>query len=275
MKVPTPKALRSSAIYQIFPRNYTEAGTLQAAAARLDEVAELGFDYVYLTPVHPIGLERRKGSLGSPYAIADYRAVDPLLGGEAGLALLSTRRIASASASSWTSSTTTHPPTPSCRGSIPSGIWKGPDGKPGPRIADWSDVADLDYSQKALWDYQIETLENWARFGADGFRCDVASLVPGRVLGGGPKGSRSGASRSVARPGRARPPALAGGERAQGVRDRVQAARPLRGLRSRAPRRLRPQLRLRRPRGAGGGLEGRALPRLLSQAPRGPGGPLP
>jgi hypothetical protein len=39
-------------------------------------------------------------------------------------------------------------------------------------------VADLDYSNKTLWEYQIETLEEWARFGADGFRCDVASLVP-------------------------------------------------------------------------------------------------
>jgi hypothetical protein len=60
----------------------------------------------------------------------------------------------------------------------PEWYWKGPDGKPGPRIADWSDVADFDYSHKELWDYQIESLEKWARFGADGFRCDVASLVP-------------------------------------------------------------------------------------------------
>ena len=39
-------------------------------------------------------------------------------------------------------------------------------------------VVDLDYSQRDLWDYQIGTLERWARFGVDGFRCDVASLVP-------------------------------------------------------------------------------------------------
>jgi glycosidase len=38
-------------------------------------------------------------------------------------------------------------------------------------------VIDLDYSEAALWDYQIETLKFWARL-VDGFRCDVASLIP-------------------------------------------------------------------------------------------------
>jgi hypothetical protein len=60
----------------------------------------------------------------------------------------------------------------------PEWFWRGGDGGPAPRIADWSDVIDLDYSHRGLRDYQIETLETWARFGFDGFRCDVASLVP-------------------------------------------------------------------------------------------------
>ena len=38
-------------------------------------------------------------------------------------------------------------------------------------------MADLDYSHLELWDYQIETLKTWARL-VDGFRCDVAPLVP-------------------------------------------------------------------------------------------------
>ncbi|MGA2615798.1 MAG: alpha-amylase family glycosyl hydrolase [Spirochaetia bacterium] len=171
-------ALRSASIYQIFVRNYTSEGTLQAAAARLPEPAELGFDYVYLTPVHPIGQLRRKGSLGSPYAIADYRAVDPLLGGEAGLRAFidEAHRLGLGVIMDVVYNHTS--PDAALAREHPEWYWKGPDGKPGPRIADWSDVADLDYSQKGLWDYQIETLERWARFGADGFRCDVASLVP-------------------------------------------------------------------------------------------------
>jgi hypothetical protein len=175
---PTPSKLRSASIYQIFTRNFSKEGTLQAAASRLADVKQLGFDYVYLTPVHPIGRQRRKGSLGSPYAIADYRSVDPLLGGEEGLRLFIDRAheldlgVVMDVVYNHTS------PDSLLMKKHPSWFWKGPDGTPGPRIADWSDVADLDYSNRALWDYQIESLEAWARFGADGFRCDVASLVP-------------------------------------------------------------------------------------------------
>ena len=59
----------------------------------------------------------------------------------------------------------------------PEWFWHDPDGNIGPRVPDWSDVADLDYSHRELWDYQIETLKKWAGI-VDGFRCDVAPLVP-------------------------------------------------------------------------------------------------
>jgi glycosidase len=174
----SPEALRSASIYQIFPRNYTAQGTLNAAAERLSEVAELGFDYVYLTPVHPIGEAKRKGSLGSPYAIADYRAVDPLLGGEEGLKRFmdEAHRLDLGVLMDIVYNHTS--PDSVLARERPDWFWKGPDGKPAPRIPDWSDVVDLNYSKRELWDYQIETLGKWASFGADGFRCDVASLVP-------------------------------------------------------------------------------------------------
>jgi glycosidase len=173
-----PAVLRSAFIYQIFVRNYSQEGTLQAAAARLAEPAALGFDFVYLTPVHPIGVERRKGRLGSPYAIADYRAIDPLLGGEAGLRAFidEAHRLGMGVIMDIVYNHSS--PDALLAREHPEWYWKDPDGKPAPRIADWSDVVDLDYSNEELWAYQIETLEKWARFGADGFRCDVASLVP-------------------------------------------------------------------------------------------------
>ena len=59
----------------------------------------------------------------------------------------------------------------------PEWFFHKPDGTLGNRFGDWWDVADLDYSHKELWDYQIETLKYWARL-VDGFRCDVAPLVP-------------------------------------------------------------------------------------------------
>ena len=53
-----------------------------------------------------------------------------------------------------------------------------PQGHPITTVPEWSDVIDLDFSQPALWDYLIIVLEYWMKLGVDGFRCDVASIVP-------------------------------------------------------------------------------------------------
>jgi len=174
----TPMELKGQSIYQVFVRNWSAEGTFDAALPALDAASRLGFDIVCLTPVHPVGKASRKGRLGSPYAIADYRAVDPGLGGEAGF-----RRFVDTAHGKGLRLIIdvvynhTSPDSVLVR-DHPEWLWKGPAGKPGPRHPEWSDVVDLDYSSRALWDYQIETLENWTLFGVDGFRCDVASLVP-------------------------------------------------------------------------------------------------
>ena len=59
----------------------------------------------------------------------------------------------------------------------PEFYYRKPDGRFGNKTADWTDVIDLDYSCAALWDAQIQHLCYWAGI-VDGFRCDVASLVP-------------------------------------------------------------------------------------------------
>lgn len=74
------KKLRRLVIYEVFPRNHTEEGTLRALAEDLERIKSLGVDFVWLMPIYPIGEEGRKGSLGSPYAIRDYRAINPELG---------------------------------------------------------------------------------------------------------------------------------------------------------------------------------------------------
>ena len=74
---------RFSAWYELFPRSTAAErgrhGTFKACEARLDYVARLGFDVLYLPPIHPIGLSFRKGKnnsttaepddVGSPWAI--------------------------------------------------------------------------------------------------------------------------------------------------------------------------------------------------------------
>ena len=61
--------------------------------------------------------------------------------------------------------------------SHPEWFYHKPDGSLGNRIGEWYDVVDLDYRKQELWDYQIDTLKKWAGI-VDGFRCDVASLIP-------------------------------------------------------------------------------------------------
>jgi len=59
----------------------------------------------------------------------------------------------------------------------PEFFYRKPDGSMGNRVGDWTDVVDLDYGCRELWDYQIQSLVMWAQI-VDGFRCDVASFVP-------------------------------------------------------------------------------------------------
>jgi starch synthase (maltosyl-transferring) len=93
-----PERARFSAWYEMFPRSCTSnprrSGTFREAEARLPAIADLGFDVVYLPPVHPIGTTHRKGrnnaltatpgDPGSPWAIGSeaggHTAVDPGLG---------------------------------------------------------------------------------------------------------------------------------------------------------------------------------------------------
>lgn len=172
----TKKNLRNQVIYQIFTRNYKE-GTFRAVEADLPRIQALGVDYVYLLPIQPSGEKNRKGSMGSPYAIRDYRAVDPVQGTmedfihltqrvhELGMKIMIDVVYNHTSPDSWLAQ------------NHPEWFYHKPDGSFGNRIGDWWDVIDLDYTDRGLWDYQIETLKMWAKY-VDGFRCDVAPMIP-------------------------------------------------------------------------------------------------
>jgi starch synthase (maltosyl-transferring) len=80
---------RFSAWYELFPRSW---GGLKGVEEQLPKLKELGFDVVYLPPIHPIGVKNRKGrnnaleagpgDPGSPWAIRDHAKIDPELGTE-------------------------------------------------------------------------------------------------------------------------------------------------------------------------------------------------
>ena len=63
--------LENSVVYEMNVRQYTPEGTFAAAQQQLPRLAEMGVDIVWLMPIYPIGVEGRKGTLGSYYAVKD------------------------------------------------------------------------------------------------------------------------------------------------------------------------------------------------------------
>jgi len=82
---PSPQWVRDAVIYEIFPRDFSAEGNLNGVTARLDELKDLGVNILWLMPIHPLGEKMRKGSIGSPYAVRDYYAINPDYGTEADL----------------------------------------------------------------------------------------------------------------------------------------------------------------------------------------------
>ena len=176
-----PGGAKRPAVYEMFVRSFTPEGTLRAAQAELDGLQALGIDVVWLMPIHPIGVEGRKGRLGSPYAIRDYTAVDSSLG-----TVDDVRAFVDAAHArgmrvilDWVANHTArdHPWVTE----HPDWYTVGPNGERPtvPEGTDWTDVADLNYDSRALQNEMIAAMRFWVeKVGVDGFRCDVAGFVP-------------------------------------------------------------------------------------------------
>lgn len=173
----TNKKLRTMFIYQIFVRNYSEKGDFAGVECDLDRIKGLGVDIIYLLPIHPVGVEKRKGTLGSPYAISDYRSVNPEYGTlEDFIRLVDAIHEKDMKCIIDVVYNHTSPDSVLVK-EHPGWFYHKTDGTLGNRVGDWSDIVDLDYTNMDLWDYQIDTLKYWAGF-VDGFRCDAAPMVP-------------------------------------------------------------------------------------------------
>ena len=175
---PSPAWLRSSTIYEVFPRDFSKAGDLKGVTAQLDRLKDLGVTVLWLMPIHPIGEKGRKGEYGSPYSIRDYYAVDPNYGTlddfkklVAGAHQRDLKVIMDlvANHTAWDSVMMTNKAfyKQDAQGNIISP-------EPG-----WSDVAGLNYANPQLRQYMIAMMKYWVRTcDIDGYRCDVAWAVP-------------------------------------------------------------------------------------------------
>lgn len=171
--------LRNLVIYQIYVRNFSEAGNFQGVIDELDRIKDLGVDVVYLLPVHPIGEVGKKGSLGCPYSIRDYRTIASELGTMNDFKKLIDEvhirkmRIMMDVVYNHTSNDSL------LLKQHPEYFYTNESGEISRKVEDWSDVSDFDYSKdKALWDELIDILLMYSSMGVDAYRCDVSSLVP-------------------------------------------------------------------------------------------------
>lgn len=177
--IKTKTKLRNLVIYQVYVRNFSEAGTFDALIDELDRIKALGVDVVYLLPIHPIGIKGRKGSLGCPYAIQDYNKINPELGTVADFTRL-IDEVHQRKMKIMIDIVFNH----TSRDSVllhehPEYFYRNEQGDIDTRVPDWSDVYDFNYdNDKVLWETLSDILVNYSQMGVDGYRCDVASLVP-------------------------------------------------------------------------------------------------
>ncbi len=174
-----------SALYEVFVQDFSPAGNFRGVIDGLNRIQSSGANVVWLMPIHPIGVLNRKGSLGSPYAARDYRAINPAYGTAGDLRALvqAVHARGMKLILDWVPDHTSpdhawvkeHPGyyVRDERGqpSVP----REPDGK----LTDWTDVAQLDYGNPAVRREMIATMRWWLEeFGIDGFRVDVAGFIP-------------------------------------------------------------------------------------------------
>ncbi len=172
-----PSWMEQAVFYEIFPRAFSSAGTLNGVTASLDSLQQLGVNVLWLMPIHPIGKTHRLGTYGSVYAVSDYFAVNPDLGTKADLLHLvqaahqrHMRVILDevADHTAWDSVMMAHP---TYYKQDASGKVLYPHS--------WTDVAALNYDNPALRKYMVGMFAYWLKtFDLDGFRCDDAGDVP-------------------------------------------------------------------------------------------------
>ncbi|WP_103071381.1 alpha-amylase family glycosyl hydrolase [Aquimarina sediminis] len=176
----TDAIMENAVIYEANIRQYSQEGTFSAFTKDIPVLKELGVKILWVMPIYPISTTKSKGSLGSYYAISDYTKVNPEFGTiEDFRALVKTAHDNGIYVIlDWVANHTgwdhvwlkEHP----------EYYTKDKDGKITHTVdTDWTDVADLDYDNMQMREQMKNDMIYWLKEeGIDGFRCDVAGMVP-------------------------------------------------------------------------------------------------
>lgn len=184
-QVTEPEWAPQSVLYECNVRQFSAQGNLAGVTREIPRLKDLGIDVLWLMPIFPIGQERRKGTLGSPYSVRDYYAVNSDFGTREDLKkLIGTAHAQNIKVildwvpnhTSWDAVWKTKHPEYYTKY---NGVFTVPLNEHGEPIPDWSDVCDLDYNNPALRNAMIDAMQYWVReFDIDGYRVDMAGLVP-------------------------------------------------------------------------------------------------
>lgn len=169
--------LKNSIIYQVFPRNFTEKGDFNSLIEKIDYFKTLNVDILYTLPINPIGKLNRKGSLGSPYSISDYLSINEEYGTIEDFKTLievthkNNMKLMIDIVFNHTSRDS------KIYKEHNEWMYKNENNQCANKMGNWSDVFDLDLTNKDLIAYLVDVIRYYCSLGVDGFRFDVASLI--------------------------------------------------------------------------------------------------
>ena len=174
----TVEWMKDKTIYEVNLRQYTEAGSFKAFEAHIPRLKEMGVEVLWLMPVTPISEKGRKGSLGSYYACSSYTKLNAEFGSEQDF--ISLIQLAHKHEMKviidWVANHTGREH--EWMQSHPDWFSQDEDGNFTERNG-WDDVADLNFENQDMRAALIGAMQYWVRtFNIDGFRCDMAHLVP-------------------------------------------------------------------------------------------------
>ncbi|PIE86166.1 MAG: alpha-amylase [Bacteroidia bacterium] len=166
-------------MYEVNLRQYSEKGDFKSFEDDLPRLKKLGVGIIWFMPIFPVGKKNRKGKLGSQYSVRNYHKIYSGYGTLAAFKRL-VKKIHKegmyvlmdwvANHTAWDHHWTKEKP---------EFYVKDEDGNIVSPNQDWTDVAKLDFENRDLWEAMADEMLYWIKnTGIDGFRCDMAHLVP-------------------------------------------------------------------------------------------------
>ena len=174
-----PEWARNQVVYEVNLRQYTPGGTIREFRQHLPRLKKLGAGILWFMPLQPIGIKNRKGTLGSYYSIRNYCQIDPAYGTmEEFIDMVSEiHALGMYVILDWVANHTAwdhH-----WVDEFPAFYRRNEAGEVHPPFPEWEDVVGLDYTNPDLRLAMIEAMKFWIqKTNIDGFRCDMAMLVP-------------------------------------------------------------------------------------------------